>query len=120
MTRGSILVVDDDEDIRFSLCDVLEDLDFRSTPARNGQEALELLRDPSRPPPSLILLDLMMPVMNGWQFLEARAQDLQLAAIPVVVMTAAVQTHRPLPEVVRTFAKPFTVQQLEELLVAMH
>ena len=61
-----ILVVDDDAEIRESLSDLLSDEGHRVRAAANGKEALELLRQ--TPAPCMILLDLMMPVMNGWQF----------------------------------------------------
>jgi CheY-like chemotaxis protein len=59
---------------------------YRVVGAANGREALDRL--PSMPKPSLILLDLMMPVMNGWEFAEALQADVEFAAIPIVVLTA--------------------------------
>ena len=82
----SILIVEDDKDFRESLQEALNMLGFTATSAANGQEALEKLR--SKPLPCLILLDLMMPVMNGWQFRTHQRADPNLAAIPVVVVTA--------------------------------
>jgi CheY-like chemotaxis protein len=84
-----ILVVDDDADIRGTLCDLLEAEGYEVSSASNGSEALELLRaDPGRRP-SVILLDLMMPVMSGWQFLSVRKDDPELAPIPVAVISAS-------------------------------
>lgn len=82
-----VVVVDDDIDIRASLCDILEFQGYKVAAASNGQEALELLRDGTRP--CLILLDLMMPVLNGWEFRAEQAQDTRLADIPVVVISGA-------------------------------
>ena len=82
-----ILVVDDDRDIRDSLIETLEDHGFRATGAANGAEALEVLRkSPERP--SLILLDLMMPVMDGPEFREEQLKNPSWAEIPVVVISA--------------------------------
>ncbi len=80
-----ILVVDDDEDLRELVSDALVLAGYRVRTARNGKVALEqaqLMR------PDLIVLDLMMPVMNGWQFLEAQREDPDLASVPVIVVTA--------------------------------
>jgi CheY-like chemotaxis protein len=82
-----IVLVDDDLDIREALTDVLEDRGFQVRTAPNGREALALLRSLS-PPPSAILLDLMMPIMDGYGFLEEYRKDPSLAAIPVAIITA--------------------------------
>jgi CheY-like chemotaxis protein len=83
----SVLVVEDDDDLREVLCRVLSDEGYETRSAINGQDALALLRED--PLPGLILLDLMMPIMNGWQFRAVQEADARLAAVPVVVMTAA-------------------------------
>ncbi len=87
----TILVVDDDLEIRETLRDVLEEEGYRVESAANGAEALLLLRRPDAPPvsPDLILLDLMMPEMNGWQFCEAQRGDPALSSIPVLIISAA-------------------------------
>ncbi len=82
----SILIVEDNADIRESLVDVLRMEGYLVESAANGSEAIEKLQTVERPP--LILLDMMMPVMNGWQFLEAQKQDAQFAGIPVVLVSA--------------------------------
>ena len=84
--RGSVLVVEDDPELLLSLSEVLESEGYRVTGARNGLEALGRLRGGTRP--SVILLDLMMPIMNGWQFRYEQRQDSDLAKIPVVVVSA--------------------------------
>jgi DNA-binding response OmpR family regulator len=86
-TERPILVVDDDDDIRDALSDVLCFEGFAVEVSRNGLEAIELLRAPC-PLPSLILLDLMMPVLDGRAFLWLKARDANLKNIPVVVLTA--------------------------------
>jgi two-component system, chemotaxis family, chemotaxis protein CheY len=84
-----ILVVEDDESIRFSLAEMLRLEGYRVSEAAHGQAAIERLDDRAQPPVNLILLDLMMPVMNGWEFLEIRRTNDRLTAIPVVVISAA-------------------------------
>lgn len=81
-----ILVVDDDADIRDALAEYLEDEGYTVERASNGQEALGRLRGSTRP--CVILLDLMMPVMDGFQFRAEQQQDAQLASIPVIVISA--------------------------------
>ena len=81
-----ILVVDDDADLRETLQLLLDDSGYGVTAVANGQAALDRLKAGDRP--SLILLDLMMPEMNGWQFLERAQADAVLDSIPVVIMTA--------------------------------
>ena len=84
----SILVVDDDADIRHSLTEILVDEGYAALTAGNGSEALSLIR--ANHPPSLIVLDLMMPIMDGYEFLAEQQRDGELAHIPVVVVTADV------------------------------
>jgi CheY-like chemotaxis protein len=82
-----ILVVEDDFDIRDAVIQILTDEGYRVVGAANGQDALERLRaEPNAY--GLILLDLMMPVMDGRQFRAEQERDPALAAIPVVVMSA--------------------------------
>jgi CheY-like chemotaxis protein len=81
-----VLVVDDDESIRETLELALELEDYSTVQAADGALALSWLRD--NPSPQLILLDLMMPVMDGWQLFGHLKQDERLARIPVVVITA--------------------------------
>jgi CheY-like chemotaxis protein len=81
-----VLIVEDDLDIRDALSQILEEEGYAVATAGNGLEALDLLRQ--GPPPRIILLDLMMPVMNGWQFRAEQRSDPALSAIPVVVISA--------------------------------
>ncbi|HEX5657457.1 MAG TPA: response regulator [Polyangiales bacterium] len=80
-----ILLVEDDLDIRESIKDVLEDEGYLVAEASNGLEALDQLRSAL---PDLILLDLMMPTMNGIQFRQEMAKDPVWAAIPIVILSA--------------------------------
>jgi CheY-like chemotaxis protein len=99
-------VVEDDPDVRLVLEDVLQAEGYIVGTAANGLEALNALREQRY---GVVLLDLMMPVMNGWQFLEAQAADPALAAIPVVAVTAVTAAHLP---AVRTLRKPFDLSEL--------
>jgi two-component system response regulator MprA len=83
----SILLVDDDADIRESVRDVLVAEGHEVNTAVHGREALRLLREHELRP-DLILLDLMMPEMDGWTFRAEQRKDGRLASIPVVVFTA--------------------------------
>jgi CheY-like chemotaxis protein len=83
-----ILIVDDDPDILAAARLVLECAGYDVRSAANGTEALSLLHQESAPC-RLILLDLMMPVMNGWEFRAEQVRDPSLSAIPVVIMTGA-------------------------------
>lgn len=84
-----IVIVEDDVDLRETMKDLLEIEGFRVRTAENGRVALELIETSGTP--CLILLDLMMPEMNGWEFLEAMHRDKQaiLAQTPVAVVSAA-------------------------------
>ena len=86
MAKRRILIVEDDVSVREALVVFLEGEGYSVVEAGDGAEALARLRDDD--PVGLILLDLMMPVMNGWEFRDAQANDPRLAAIPVVVITA--------------------------------
>lgn len=81
-----VLIVEDDDGAREALSDCLELEGFKVASARNGKEALDYLH--RSPPPRVILLDLFMPVMTGWEFRAAQKNDAAIADIPVVVVTA--------------------------------
>jgi two-component system, chemotaxis family, chemotaxis protein CheY len=84
--RNLILVVDDDLDVQWVYREVLEMEGYRVVLARDGAEALHLLRRGLRP--ALILLDLLMPRMNAWSFRLRQLEDPALASIPVIVVYA--------------------------------
>jgi signal transduction histidine kinase len=81
-----LLLVEDDASIRSALGDMLEDEGFTVTTAVNGREALDVLHH--GPPPEVIVLDLMMPVMDGWEFRVEQRSDPTLAGIPLLAMSA--------------------------------
>jgi CheY-like chemotaxis protein len=81
----SVLVVDDERDIREAVAEVLREEGYEVFDARDGAEALRQLRAHH---PDVVLLDLMMPGMNGWEFCAARKREPELDAIPVIVISA--------------------------------
>jgi CheY-like chemotaxis protein len=85
--NGSVLVVEDDEDIVENLKLLLESEGLRVDSAPDGRAALDALARADHLP-SVILLDLMMPVMDGFEFREAQLADPRIASVPVVLMTA--------------------------------
>jgi CheY-like chemotaxis protein len=86
MGTRTILVVEDDDDIREVLREVLQDEGYAVRTAANGRAGLDSLGSEERP--GLILLDLMMPVMSGWDFLAALRENPSLRSIPVLVVSA--------------------------------
>lgn len=82
-----ILLAEDDEDLREAMVDTLNEAGYSVEAVGNGRDALEWLED-TADPPKLILLDLMMPVMDGWQFLDEREKTPKVAAVPVIVLSA--------------------------------
>jgi CheY-like chemotaxis protein len=85
--RPTILVVEDDFDTRNAACAILNVAGFRTLSVENGKAGLELLAKLDVPP-CLILLDLWMPIMDGWSFYERVVRDRKLRCIPVIVLTA--------------------------------
>ena len=81
----TVLVVDDDGDLRDAICLVLEHNGYRALAASNGEEALTRLR--ANAPVDLILLDMMMPVMDGWGFRKSQPDGPAFVEIPVIVLT---------------------------------
>lgn len=85
--RTKVLVVEDEPDVREIMTELLEAEGYATEQAADGRKALALLRTEAEHP-DLILLDLTMPVMSGWQFRAEQLADPELAPIPVVVMSA--------------------------------
>lgn len=106
---SSILVVEDDADIRESVCDLLDEEGYSVVVARHGQDALNVL-DRISPLPSLLLVDLLMPVMDGIEFLQRLQQDPRLAPIPVLVFSAS-STVQP-PPGIPVLRKPLSLDAL--------
>jgi len=105
-----IFVVDDDADLREVLGDLLRDEGYEAHLFANGESALAILRGGARP--HLILLDLMMPGMNGWQFREEQLRDSALRDIPVVVMTASTMFDASPLGAAEVLKKPVGIEQI--------
>jgi CheY-like chemotaxis protein len=86
--RPLILIVDDDLDIRNTVAGILQDEGYRVAKSGNGQEALAYLGAPGSPRPNLILLDMMMPIMDGATFHQHQQQHPEWSTIPVLTFTA--------------------------------
>lgn len=114
----TVMVVEDDERIRSFITLGLQKNGYQVVTAANGQEALESIQ---RTPPRLVLLDLNMPGMGGWQFLQRRNYDARLQGVPVIVISGdglLPRAHAP-KDGVSCLAKPFELTTLVEM-VAEH
>jgi DNA-binding response OmpR family regulator len=112
-----VLIVEDDEDTAESLRDTIEVMGHKSEVAGNGKVALDYLRrEPTKY--CLVLLDLAMPVMNGWDFLSEHHGDSTISGIPVIIVTAIPRVHaRVAPEDAAAFLqKPVDTVRLEAAL----
>jgi CheY-like chemotaxis protein len=116
---GSLLVVEDDPDVRESLDELLESHGYRVACAANGNEALELLDRGERP--AAILLDLMMPETDGFEFRKRQLERPDIRNIPVVVCTADAAATRRSAEMgdVRWVRKPFDIDELMGVVKAL-
>src|ERR1700690_1314554 len=111
---GGVLVIDDHAEIRSSLREVLTDEGYEVACVGNGREALDHLKAAS-PRPCVILLDLMMPVMDGWQFRKEQKLGPEVADIPLVVITAT--GKRPvLVDASELVMKPLDLNRLFEAI----
>jgi CheY-like chemotaxis protein len=100
----AVLVVEDDPDLRAMMDQILHLEGFAPVTAANGYEALRLLK--AGLPAKAILLDLMMPVMDGWAFRRAQRNDPAIADIPVIIVSAASDVHRDDLAATAIFTKP--------------
>ncbi len=110
-SERSALVVEDDESIRNVIADLLDDRGYRVVTAANGSEALAHLDDVA---PDVMVLDLLMPVMHGWDFMEAYAERTGGKAIPIVVVSVNAALPRSFTRfgVRSVVAKPFNIDEL--------
>jgi CheY-like chemotaxis protein len=115
--RPLVLVVEDDEDIRDSIAENLEDEGYLVVTAAHGGIALDLLRQDA-PRPSLILLDLMMPVLNGWEFCAELRKQRPNIDIPIVVLSGDphVEDHASSLGAVDALAKPISLERLVDVV----
>jgi CheY-like chemotaxis protein len=113
--RATVVVVDDEIDIRTTLADILECEGYSVLQACNGLEALHVLHSLGRTP-ALILLDMMMPVMNGEEFLRVLRENHKVPAVPVVVLTAAKPSHDATTGARICLHKPISLEYLLRVL----
>jgi CheY-like chemotaxis protein len=111
----SILVIEDDDAIRESLVEILTDEGYHVSAAEHGRRAIEILRALGDKTPSLILLDLTMPVMSGLEFLEVQKADPTWKKIPTIVFTAAGGRQKP-PLAEGFLRKPLQIEDLLKTL----
>ena len=107
-STAQILIVEDDDDLRTVVTDLLRQLGYSVAAAVNGREALDYLH--AHHAPSLIVLDLMMPVMDGVEFCRRRLRDPALRAIPIFLFTARGQSIANV-SAVKVLRKPLVVNE---------
>lgn len=112
--RGHVLIVEDDPDILSSLAEVIREEGFEVETAANGYQALARLESN---PPGLIFLDLMMPLMDGWKFMEVARQRFPSLDIPVVLLSAvhSLQSEAARLGVTAFLTKPFDLEDVARL-----
>ncbi|HVP67700.1 MAG TPA: response regulator [Anaeromyxobacteraceae bacterium] len=106
-TQRNVLVVEDHEDMRDALVEILRLEGYRVSWAADGRQALAEARLHR---PDVILLDLMMPEMNGWQFRAEQSKDPELSVVPVIVMSAYASDM----DAAATLPKPFLIEDMLE------
>ena len=113
MTKPRLVVIDDDKDLRDALCHMLRVEGFDVSGFSDATEAIRRIE--SGLPADLILLDLMMPIMNGWEFCQYRATSAALRRVPVVIITAR---HGVVPPVgvSEVLLKPFDLDVLSAVI----
>jgi CheY-like chemotaxis protein len=113
----TVLVVDDDLDIRCTIAQILREEGFHVREARNGIEALAKVAEER---PDLVLLDLMMPVMNGWQVLQVLRDTPEYRALPVVILSAVPPQDERLQGCADYVQKPVSFERLFRLVETVH
>ncbi len=104
-----VLLVDDDQDLRDSIAELLRQRGYVVATAEDGHAALAVIAGNGMP--CVVLLDLVMPVMDGWKFLAAVQADPHLSAIPIVIASAHAATHAP-SGIAGVLHKPFDLDEL--------
>ena len=110
-----VLIVEDDADLRDMMAQLLSLEGFRAATAANGREALEYLRGPEEKP-DVILLDLMMPVMDGWEFRRKQQADPAVANVPVIILSALDQSRAAGVPAEAFLKKPLDFDRLLQLV----
>jgi CheY-like chemotaxis protein len=113
MRCHTILVVEDDDDIRGTLVELLASEGYEAVPARHGKDALTLIANRTEDP-CLILTDLMMPEMDGWELITFLKEQDFVITIPIVAMTAGVDDK--VPRVRKVIKKPFNMESVVALV----
>jgi CheY-like chemotaxis protein len=109
-----VLIVEDDEDLRDMMAQLLSIEGFQTTAVANGREALEYLHTTAKP--DVILLDLMMPVMDGWEFRRRQQADPGIAEVPVIVLSALDPSRAATVDAAAFLKKPLDFDRLLELV----
>ena len=109
-----VLIVEDDEDLREMMAQMLTIEGFDTATAANGREALDYLHSSGKP--HVILLDLMMPVMDGWEFRRQQKADPELAPVPVIVLSALDPPRAATVDADAFLKKPLDFDRLLELV----
>jgi len=115
-THCPVLIVEDDEDLREMMAQLLTLEGFEAATVANGREALDYLHEASTP--NVILLDLMMPVMDGWEFRRQQEADPALAPVPVIVLSALDQARAAKIHADAFLKKPLDFDRLLSLVRA--
>ena len=109
-----VLIVEDDEDLRDMMAQMLSIEGYPTATAANGREALDYLHHTAKP--NVILLDLMMPVMDGWEFRRLQKADPELAPVPVIVLSALDPGRAATVDADAFLKKPLDFDRLLELV----
>lgn len=113
-SKPAILVIEDDKDIREATKDALENEGYEVVTAGHGLDGLNIIKN-TRIKPKLILLDLNMPVMDGYEFLEEKSQDINFSDIPVIVFSAD-QNKAKIHSAVAHIKKPSDLDTILDLV----
>ncbi len=116
-THCPVLIVEDDEDLREMMAQLLTLEGFHAATVANGREALQYLHNGIEKP-HVILLDLMMPVMDGWEFRRQQQADPSLAPVPVIVLSALDQGRASSLDAEAFLKKPLDFDRLLSLVRA--
>lgn len=111
---GGVLVVEDRADVRDALAMLLSIRGFVVRTAAHGLEALRVIRETGAP--AVIVLDLLMPVMDGWQLSAALSEDRDLASVPIIVLSTEHDDGRPIPQAIAKLRKPAEADEICDLV----
>jgi len=115
-THGPVMVIEDDTDVRQLLAERVRDDGYRTVEVPSGERALELARQEA---PCLVLLDLQLPGMSGWDVLRQFRTEQDLTDIPVVVVSIIDPTTAPHPSVDGYLVKPFNADQIHHTITQL-